>query len=180
MNLGIKFFYKVLRASDYGVPQARERIYIVGFKNKTVDYEFPEPEQTLRVVRDILEPNAKVDAKIIERDFVMFENQVVDNPRKPKKIGYFNKGGQGERIYSVDAAGITLSAYGGGVAGKTGAYLVDGVVRRLSPRECARLQGFPEDFNIPVSHNCALKQFGDSVSVPVVKRLVTNMIEASK
>lgn len=178
-ELGYKVFYKVLRASDYGVPQARERIYIVGFKDQSVQFEFPEPEDSLKVVADILETKSDLDAKIIDRDFIMFEDREVVNPRKPKKIGYFNKGGQGERIYSVDAAGITLSAYGGGAAGKTGAYLVNGVVRRLSPREAARLQGFPEDFVIPVSHNYALKQFGDSVSVPVIYRLIKNMQKAA-
>ncbi|MFW6030897.1 MAG: DNA cytosine methyltransferase, partial [Halanaerobiales bacterium] len=63
---------------------------------------------------------------------------------------------------------ITLSAYGGGVAGKTGAYLVNGNIRRLTSRECARVQGFPEWFKIPVSKSQAYKQFGNSVSVPVI------------
>ena len=178
-ELDYKVYYKVLRASDFGVPQARERIYIVGFKDHGVDFSFPEPTDNLTVVADILEHSKDVDAKVIQRDFIMFDDQTIVNPRKPKKIGYFNKGGQGERIYSINAAGITLSAYGGGQAGKTGAYLVDGVVRRLSPRECARLQGYPDSFIIPVSHNYALKQFGDSVSVPVISKIVKNMLEAA-
>lgn len=178
-ELGYKVYYKVLRASDFGVPQARERIYIVGFKEHTIDFSFPEPIGELKTVADILERGKHIDAKIIERDFIMFDDRSVKDPRRPKKIGYFNKGGQGERIYSIDAAGITLSAYGGGAAGKTGAYLVDGVVRRLSPRECARLQGFPDNFVIPVSHNYALKQFGDSISVPVVAKIIGNMLKAA-
>ena len=179
-DLDYKVYHKVLRASDYGVPQARERIYIVGFKDKTIDFSFPEPGENTVVVRDILETGLNIDAKIIHRDFIMRDDLSVALPRKPKRIGHFNNGGQGERIYSIDAAGITLSAYGGGAAGKTGAYLVNDVVRRLSPRECARLQGFTDDFEIPVSHNYALKQFGDSVSVPVINKLIQNMIGSSK
>ena len=177
-QLGYKVYYQVLRASDYEVPQARERIYIVGFENHSVNFSFPKPKNNTRVVADILEKDEIVDAKVIKRDFIFNQTSEIKDVRKPKRIGYFNKGGQGERIYSVNAAGITLSAYGGGQAGKTGAYLVGDTVRRLSPRECARLQGFPDNFTIPVSHNYALKQFGDSVSVPVIKEVVRNMIGA--
>lgn len=178
-EMGYKVFHKVLRSSDYNVPQARERIYIVGFLDKSVEYTFPAPAKGFKIVKDILETHKKIDAKIIDRDFIMSDNQTITDPRKPKRLGHFNKGGQGERIYSINAAGITLSAYGGGAAGKTGAYLVGKTVRRLSPRECARLQGYPDDFSIPVSHNYALKQFGDSVSVPVIENLISNMLEAA-
>lgn len=178
-GLGYTVYHKVLRASDFGVPQARERIYIVGFKDRR-DFEYPEPfdDTQVRVVADILESGDKVDAKVIDREMVVSKNQDVIDKRRPKQIAKFNKGGQGERVYSVEAAGITLSAYGGGAASKTGAYKVGNVIRKLSPRECARLQGFPDDFDIPVSTNYALKQFGDSVSVPVVELLIANMLRA--
>jgi len=70
-----------------------------------------------------------------------------------------------------------LSAYGGGAASKTGAYFVDGKVRKLTPRECARMQGFPEKFILPESRNTAYKQFGDSVSVPVLKAIFAKISE---
>lgn len=82
---------------------------------------------------------------------------------KPIRVGTINKGGQGERIYSDLGHAITLSAYGGGPGSKTGCYFINGKVRKLSPRECARLQGFPENFKIPVSDAQAWKQFGNSV-----------------
>jgi len=182
--MGYTVFHKVLRSSDYGVPQARERIYIVGFKNemKIKNFEYPDklPESKTVTVKDILEKGTPTDAKVIEREFIKVSGNGKTNLRKPKKLGYFNKGGQGERIYSIDSAGITLSAYGGGAASKTGAYLVNGVIRKLSPRECARMQGFPEDFEIPVTTNLALKQFGDSVSIPVLEKIMTEMIKAAK
>lgn len=176
-ELKYKTYLKVLRSSDHGVPQARERIYIVGFKDSKVEFEFPEPVKKVKVVRDILEENP-LDAKIIDRvpEFFDRSREVIDS-RKPKQIGKFGKGGQGERIYSIDASGITLSAYGGGVAGKTGAYLVGDKIRKLSSREAARLQGFPEDFEIPVSTVIAHKQFGDSVSVPVLEKIIGEVVK---
>jgi DNA (cytosine-5)-methyltransferase 1 len=180
-NLGYTVYHQVLRASDYGVPQARERIYIIGFKRKR-DFEYPKPlgDDKTKIVADILETSIEIDAKIIDREITMSKDQTVIDKRRPKQIGKFNKGGQGERVYSVYAAGITLSAYGGGAASKTGAYKVGDIIRKLSPRECARLQGFPDDFHIPVTASYALKQFGDSVSVPVIKLLIANMLKADK
>lgn len=176
-ELGYKVYFKVIRSSDFAVPQARERIYIVGFLNKSVDFKFPKPLENIKVVRDILE-KYPMDAKIIDRqpEFLNREAKITDF-RKPKQIGKFGKGGQGERIYSIDASGITLSAYGGGIAGKTGAYLVGNKIRKLSSREAARMQGFPEDFEIPVSTTLAHKQFGDSVSVPVLKEIISEVVK---
>ena len=178
-ELGYKVYHKVLRSSDYGVPQSRERIYIVGFIKslKVNNFEYPEPvfDSEIKVVRDILEPVTPSDAKVLDKEIIR-SKQTQKDKRKPKKLGYFNKGGQGERVYDIDSAGITLSAYGGGAASKTGAYMVDDIIRKLSPRECARMQGFPEDFEIPVSTNLALKQFGDSVSSPVVYKIVYEML----
>ena len=84
------------------------------------------------------------------------------------RIGSVGLGRQGERIYSIKGQGITLSSQGGGIGGKTGMYLVNDTVRKLTPRECARLQGFPDSFKIPVSDTQAYKQFGNSVVVPLI------------
>jgi len=182
-DLGYKTFHQILRSSDYGVPQARERIYIVAFhkRTKVKEFSFPEKNEKTVVVKDILEKNPTL-AKVINRDDIFFTEGKDDTLRlrKPNKLGIINKGGQGERIYSVNSAGITLSAYGGGIASKTGAYLVGKTIRKLSPRECARMQGFPDDFEIPVSVNLAQKQFGDSVSVPVIRSIGEKIIEALK
>lgn len=178
-EIGYDYFIKVLRSSDFGVPQARERVYIVAFRKslKISDFKFPDLISDIKVVKDILERSSskikhisRPDIKIVKKD------RPAEDPRRPLQIGQINNGGQGERIYSIYGSGITLSAYGGGVASKTGAYLVDGKVRKLTPRECARLQGFPEDFDIPENINVAYKQFGDSVSVPVIKLIAQRII----
>jgi len=181
-EIGYTPFMKVLKSSDYGLPQARERVYIIAFRNDLdiKDFTFPISTKKHKTIKDILELEIAVDPScyIKRKDMDIYGNEknVVD-PRRPLQIGKINKGGQGERIYSVYASGITLSAYGGGAASKTGAYLVNGKVRKLTPRECARLQGFPEKFIIHPIRNIAHKQFGDSVSVPVLKAILKNIIE---
>ena len=98
--------------------------------------------------------------------------EITECEPKPIRIGTINKGGQGDRIYSPLGHAITLSAEGGGSGAKTGAYLINGHVRKLSPRECARVQGFPETFIIAEKNNQAYKQFGNSVALPVLKNIV--------
>ena len=72
---------------------------------------------------------------------------------------------------------ITLSAYGGGAAGKTGAYFINGKVRQLTPRECLRVQGFPDSYEFPstISVSQAYKMCGNSVSVPVIEKIFASI-----
>ena len=169
--IGYDVFFEVLKSSDYGVPQARERVYFVCFrKDLNVNYfSFPKPTREKVFVKHILENENVDDNLFIKRDDIVFSNKDECFQLRPNQIGIINKGGQGERIYSIYGQGITLSANGGGIASKTGAYYINGKIRKLTPRECARMQGFPDSFNIPVSKSQAYKQFGNSVSVPVLK-----------
>ncbi|QQS38900.1 DNA (cytosine-5-)-methyltransferase [Candidatus Woesebacteria bacterium] len=181
-EVGYNTFIKVLRSSDYGVPQARERVYMVAFRKdlNVTEFTFPNNSNSLKVVKDIIEPEINVDKDcyINRSDMEIYgDEKSVNDPRRPLQIGKINKGGQGERIYSIYASGITLSAYGGGAASKTGAYFINNKVRKLTPRECARLQGYPESFVIPVKRNIAYKQFGDSVSVPVLIAIFKKVLE---
>ena len=179
-DIGYNPFYQILKSSDFGVPQARERIYIVAFKKDLgiEEFEFPKQTSEIKIVKDILEKETPKDCYINRSDIKIYgkDKEIVD-PRRPLQIGSLNGGGQGERIYSIHGAGITLSAYGGGAASKTGAYFVNGKIRKLTPRECARMQGFPEDFKIAENRNISYKQFGDSVSVPVLKAIFTEIIK---
>jgi len=181
-KIGYNVFHKVLNASHYGAPQSRERIYFVGFRKDLGIDDFDLPKPTFEQIRlkDILQPNSKAKKYIIKRDDIKFYDRVPRLSKRnifggctpsPIQIGTINKGGQGERIYSVEGHAITLSAYGGGAASKTGAYLVNGVVRKLTPYECSQVMGFPKDFKIPVTDGQAYKLFGNSVVVPVLKRI---------
>lgn len=181
-NLGYNVFSKVLNSSNFGLPQNRERIYIVGFE-KSIDsenFEFPQNLNIPISLKDILEDNP-IDAKVIIRDDIniykdfsidedIFGNKIL--PNRPIQIGKVNKGGQGERIYHPDGHAITLSAYGGGVGSKTGLYKINNQIRKLSTRECARVQGFPDSFIINSTKTQAYKQFGNSVSVNVLQAII--------
>jgi len=167
------------------LPQNRERIYIVSFHNsiESTSFRFPNPPNEPVCLEYILENEPK-NAKIIERDDIeIYKNYTVSKSlfsemellNKPIQIGKVNKGGQGERIYHVLGHAITLSAYGGGVGSKTGLYLVNGKIRKLSPRECARAQGYPDDYIINPIDTQAYKQFGNSVSVNVLQHILTEI-----
>lgn len=180
--LDYNVFTKIFNASNFGLPQNRERIYIVAFR-KTINsnkFKFPNPTNEEICLENILEENP-IDAKIIERnDIEIYKNYKIENSlfgdfkllNKPIQIGKVNKGGQGERIYHPLGHAITLSAYGGGVGSKTGLYLVKNKIRKLSPRECARVQGFPDTFKINETATQAYKQFGNSVSINVLQNIV--------
>ncbi len=179
-EIGYKVFWEVLNSKDYGVPQYRKRIFLVAVNKEIfpmVNFNFPKPvEGGKRCVKDILLPNELTQDYFIDRDDIKLTKAEQENSfrvisEKPIRIGIINKGGQGERIYSIWGQAITLSAHGGGAASKTGAYLVDKKIRKLAPRECARLMGFPDSFKIPVSNSQAWKQFGNSVVVDVVQQI---------
>jgi len=176
-------FYKVLNASLYGVPTSRERIYFVCFRKDlgVPNFSFPDPTLDKIYLKDILERNIDFSEYEIRRKDIKLTKKGEQRPSlRPLQIGTMNNGGQGERIYSIQGHAITLSAYGGGAAAKTGAYLIDGKVRKLTPRECARLMGFPDDFKIPASRSQAYKQFGNSVAVPVLMKITKQILKTCK
>jgi len=182
-KLGYNVHTKVLNASNYGLPQNRERLYIVAFRKDIRDTNFNFPKATNEPVclKTVLENNP-ANAKVVERlDIEINKNHNELNLlNKPIQIGKVNKGGQGERIYHPLGHAITLSAYGGGVGSKTGLYLVEGKIRKLSPRECARVQGFPEDFILNSSVIQSYKQFGNSVSVNVLQYILIEITKVIK
>ena len=137
------------------------------------NFSFPKPEPLTKYVEDFLLD----DEKLVENLYVerpdTFMNDVVDDTYSDKSIrlGIVNKGGQGERIYSTKGIAITLSAYGGGAFAKTGGYLINGRARKLHPRECARIMGYPDDYKIAENINQAYKQFGNSVAIDVLQMI---------
>jgi DNA (cytosine-5)-methyltransferase 1 len=130
-DIGYVVYHKVLNSSLYGVPQARERVYFVCFRKDLgiKEYTYPEPSYEKICIQDIAEPDNMTDSFIINRKDIKLnvsnqsgEGDLLDEKKlQPIRLGIINKGGQGERIYSSSGHAITLSAYGGGIAGKTGA-----------------------------------------------------------
>jgi DNA (cytosine-5)-methyltransferase 1 len=185
VKMGYNVYYEVLNTSNFGLPQNRERVYIVAFRNDVDNSTFHFPSFIMKSkLIDILEDNPK-NGKIIKREDISIDKDYIPQtnmfgeseiPNKPIQIGKVNKGGQGERIYHPLGHAITLSAYGGGAGSKTGLYKIEDVIRKLSPRECARLQGFPESFIYPSSISEAHKQFGNSVSINVLQYITQEII----
>lgn len=180
-DIGYDTQIKLLNAARYGVPQHRERVYIIGLRKDMAHDKFvyPAPLDLPVYIENIVDENKEAveEATIHREDIEFWPNDGREkNALRPIRVGTVNKGGQGERIYSRKGVGITLSAYGGGAGAKTGLYKIDGQVRRLTPRECARLQGFPEEFIIPINRNTAYKQFGNSVSINVLQCIVKSII----
>ncbi len=186
-DLEYNVFHRVLNTSNFGLPQNRERIYIIAFHRSinSKSFDFPKPLANAVSLIDFLE-KSPINAKIIVRnDIEIYKNYSVSSSlfadvaltNKPIQIGIVNKGGQGERIYHPLGHAITLSAYGGGVGAKTGLYFVNECVRKLSPRECARIQGFPDEFIINDIDSQAYKQFGNSVSVNVIQHILKEIVK---
>lgn len=171
-NLGYEVYAEVLNAKHFGVPQNRERIYIIAFLGKT-SFSFPKPSGIKTKLGDILEK--KVDPKYTLSDklWAGHQRRKKQHAEKGNGFGYslFNKNSQyvstiSARYYK-DGSEILVDQ------GKKNP-------RKLTPREAARLQGFPDEFIIPVSDNQAYKQFGNSVAVPVIKALAKEVEKSLK
>ena len=183
-ELGYNFNYKVLNAVDYGVPQKRERIYMVCFRKDlaVTSFKYPKPFPLTKHVEDFLLDDEIAVKKLYVNRPDTFYNGNLDNcySNSSIRLGIVNKGGQGERIYSTKGIAITLSAYGGGAFAKTGGYLVNGQPRRLHPRECARIMGYPDSYIIAKNNNQAYKQFGNSVVIDVLQYIAVEIGKALK
>ncbi|PSO42917.1 DNA (cytosine-5-)-methyltransferase [Candidatus Saccharibacteria bacterium QS_5_54_17] len=173
-DLGYSVHEKVIDAIDY-VPQHRERIFIVGFDKKKagdINFNFPQPPRTKNAIADILEKDA--DEKHTLSDKLWNYLQGYADIHKEKGNGF----GFGLIDPETDTATRTLSAryY------KDGSEILikqaDNNPRKLTPRECARLMGFDDSFQIPVSDTQAYKQFGNSVVVPVVGAVASQLVHA--
>ena len=172
-DLGYSIFSAVLDGKIF-VPQHRERIFIVGFDSERykdfINFSFDfEPPEKVPALKDILENH--VDERYTLSDKLWNYLQSYADKHKAKGNGF------GFGLPDLNGVSRTLSAR----------YYKDGSEilirqdkknpRRLTPRECARLQGFPENYKIVVSDTNAYKQFGNSVVVPLVTAIAKNMIE---
>lgn len=165
---GYKTQVQTLKARDFGAPQNRERVYIVGFLNQTVQFKFPEPSAQRTRVGDILEP--KVDSKytISDKLWAGHQRRKTNNKINGKGFGYGLVDENSEYTNTISARYY-----------KDGSEILiaqkNANPRKLTPREAARLQGFPEHFKIVVSDVQAYKQFGNSVCVPVITAIAKQM-----
>ncbi len=173
-DLGYHLKFQVLNTMDYGnIPQNRERIYIVGFKDlqQCMQFSFPTPIKLTKGIKDILEPT--VAQKYYYNGKPLYErikNDVIDE----------NKVYQWRRQYvreNKKNVCPTLTA-NMGTGGHNVPIIKDSIgIRKLTPLECLRLQGFPNSYILPDVSDCVLyKQIGNSVSVPVIEKIAKNIV----
>ena len=202
-ELGYDIHESVLCSLDFGLPQKRERWYCVGFKKKT-DFKFPVGTNQGATLRDIIDldnddPSLVLPKFELDRIKYHFEHEdevrvkhdnskYAPNTKKGKYGVYsFQKTDGSLRFHVGDHAKTQiqeafyscLDSYASTIIANRTPKLWD-IGRKLSVRESARLQGFPDDFKIPVCSAQAYKQFGNSVSVPVLIEIVKNMINHLK
>ena len=151
-EIGYSVQYSILNASHYGIPQARKRVYFVCVRNDLKSFEQIRCDELKKrcnkvYLESILEDSVD-ETLYVKRDDMVIEKYTDKYELKPIRVGHVNKGGQGERIYSTKGHAITLSANGGGVGARTGLYLINNKVRRLSKTECKRLMSFPDNHHI--------------------------------
>jgi DNA (cytosine-5)-methyltransferase 1 len=159
---------------QYFVPQHRERILIVGFDKDIYKgnekFEFPELPNEAYAIEDILEEKPESKYTLTDKLWGYLQKYAIKHKEKGNGFGF--------GMTSLDGIARTLSAL----------YYKDGSEilipqgkknpRRLTPRECARIQGFPDEFLIPVSDNQAYRQFGNSVVVPLIQFVGKNIVKA--
>ncbi|MDF8375171.1 DNA cytosine methyltransferase [Weissella paramesenteroides] len=173
--------WKVLNSKDYGnTPQNRERIYVIGFKNKA-DYDafkFPEPVKLTRSLRDVIDFSEKKDETYYYR-----EGKQTFFDKLKESITSSNTVYQWRRQYvRENKSGVvpTLTA-NMGTGGHNVPLILDdfGEIRKLTPKEAFNVQGYPKEFKLPkISNGQLYKQAGNSVVVPVVKRIAQNIADS--
>ena len=172
-DLGYKIYKQVLDGKFY-VPQHRERIVIVGFRKKYFrekeEFSFPAPLEETPKLSSILHSNPDFKYTLSDKLWNYLQEYAAKHKAKGNGFGY--------GLADLDGVSRTLSAryY------KDGSEILipqkDSNPRRLTPSECALLQGYPEEFIIPVSDTQAYKQFGNSVVVPLMQAVGENLVKA--
>jgi len=175
VELGYEVEYKIMDASDYGVPQKRERIYIVGFKKtkvRSADFHFPRASSKKVGIGKFVE-TGRSDLSISKHLQKVYIYKLPDG--RPEVI-----------TPKSDFPIKTLVASYHKIQRLTGTFVADGPtgLRLLSENECKAVMGYPKSFKIPVSRTQMYRQFGNSVAVPVVKligkAIVKHLEEHSK
>jgi DNA (cytosine-5)-methyltransferase 1 len=169
-DLGYRVHSKVLDASDHWSPQKRERIFIVALRDDIgLEHQFFWPMKAVAQysVDDMLDLDIE---KKMSQEYI-HEKDFDGRTDRIARVGRFGNGGQGYRVYDPRGLGTTLCSGGGGGGANTGVYLVNGEPRTLTARECARLSGFPEDFKLHPNERQAIRQFGNSIVVPVLRAI---------
>lgn len=162
-EIGYEVNYKVLNALDFGLPQKRERAFIVG-SLASINYSWPEGSSRMKALNEILEK--KIPKKYFASEAIVFKRKSIHKSNHHPSIWHENKAGN-------------ICSYPYSCALRAGAsynYLLVNGERRLTPREMLRLQGFPEDFKIVCNDYQTRKQAGNALPVPVAEAVISGLL----
>ena len=189
-DLGYHITFKVIDAAKF-VPQHRERIYIVGFRSKNKKFDWdkvkPNPRRVIESVGRILQENWPAPAIDESRYYESRPNSTSKKYILSDKLWSYLQAYAAKHQKAGNGFGYGMANLDGVTRTLSARYHKDGSEiliptragknpRRLTPRECARLMGFPDDFEIPVSDTQAYRQFGNSVAVPVVSAVAREIV----
>ncbi len=174
-DLGYYVSYKVMNAAEYGnIPQGRERIYIVGFKDKSVSekFQFPDRVELTKTVFDVIDFKGKVEEQYYYREDKHYYPLLRDNIVSVGSIYEYRRG----NTIRENKSGVVPTLLASMGTGGNNVPLIlteDGEIRKLTPRECFNTQGFPRSYKFPenMANSHLYKQVGNSVAVPVVSRI---------
>ena len=172
-ELGYSIHYQILDGKHF-VPQHRERIIIVGFRtdyfHDAEGFQFPQLPKPSKKIKDILESDVNAKYTLSDKLWNYLQNYAAKHKAQGNGFGF--------GMTDLNGISRTISAR----------YYKDGSEilipqesinpRRLTPRECARLQGFPDEYIIPVSDNQAYRQFGNSVTVPLIQAVGKQLVKS--
>lgn len=181
-SLGYNVKYKILNAKDFGIPQDRKRLFVVGLKNNKVDFNFPEPIKLKKTMFDFLENIVDPKHYLGKKGFEFVTNPKYKNrARVNKDIIQTEKANQqfnwnGDFVFEKyeqvkNNKAIMERAYVGEFNGEKG------VIRQLSYRECMRLMGFSDDYKIVVPNVPAYRQAGNSIVVNVMEAVIKEIMK---
>ena len=187
-SLNYTIYHKVLNTKDYGIPQNRERIFIVGFSD-THTFEWPEPIELKLKIEDLLQDNVKSKYKV-DKKYYLTNDQINKihqyNKKHNKKIDFtfkdfitYIKNGV-EWIADVRAdmgLRIRKNRMSPCLTTSSTPIIKRRKIRRLTPLECLRLQGFPDSFERVVSDSQIYKQAGNSMTVDVMAAIIKQVLE---
>lgn len=164
--------------------QQRKRYYwvgkLVGGEYQQIAIQQPKDKQIL--LKNILENGDSNSLKSYCIPATYYKENVKSLVKRKKtglvvKVGEVGFGGQGNRVYDPDGKSICLSANSGGLGSKTGLYEIENRVRKLTPIECERLQGFPDNYTHGISQTQRYKSLGNSFTVPVIKHIISTIFK---
>lgn len=179
-SLGYKLFFNILNSKDYGIPQNRKRLFVVGFKDKTKNFEFPKKIPLEKTVFDFLEENIEPKYYLGKKGFEFVTNEKYKNrARVNNEVIQTQKANQqfnwnGDFIFeeldsNKHTQDILKRAYIGEYKNKKG------VIRQLTHRECMRLMGFPDSYKIVVPNVWAYRQAGNSIVINVLEAIIRSI-----